>query len=294
MTWGSSAPLSVIREALIMDNGILLNLLLDFSYFARKYKEKNGLQFCQKFFRELLENAEKSLNDMFVRTYGMLYMQNSEVFQDLFTELKRYYTGGNVNLEEMLNDFWARLLERMFQLINPQYHFSEDYLECVSKYTDQLKPFGDVPRKLKIQVTRAFIAARTFVQGLTVGREVANRVSKESDPSYETSKHNRKAYCPESKGSRISKNGVINSMRCCRESNGRYRSNRPLDLAMCVTRFEPQSCCNYLHMQKCIQCADGTLRAMCYGRSNLKDWRISLLLSYLQRFNVTRTFSEAI
>ncbi|CAI5771787.1 GlypicanGlypican-6, partial [Podarcis lilfordi] len=130
------------------------------------------------FFRELLENAERSLNDMFVRTYGMLYMQNSEVFQDLFIELKRYYTGGNVNLEEMLNDFWARLLERMFQLINPHYHFSEDYLECVSKYTDQLKPFGDVPRKLKVQVTRAFIAARTFVQGLTVGREVANRVSK--------------------------------------------------------------------------------------------------------------------
>uniref|UniRef100_A0A8C0FHZ4 Glypican 6 n=1 Tax=Bubo bubo TaxID=30461 RepID=A0A8C0FHZ4_BUBBB len=126
-----------------------------------------------EFFRELLENAERSLNDMFVRTYGMLYMQNSEVFQDLFTELKRYYTGGNVNLEEMLNDFWARLLERMFQLINPQYHFTEDYLECVSKYTDQLKPFGDVPRKLKVQVTRAFIAARTFVQGLTVGREVA-------------------------------------------------------------------------------------------------------------------------
>ncbi|KFO37817.1 Glypican-6 [Fukomys damarensis] len=139
-------------------------------------KRKDGGN--QEFFRELLENAEKSLNDMFVRTYGMLYMQNSEVFQDLFTELKRYYTGGNVNLEEMLNDFWARLLERMFQLINPQYHFSEDYLECVSKYTDQLKPFGDVPRKLKIQVTRAFIAARTFVQGLTVGREVANRVSK--------------------------------------------------------------------------------------------------------------------
>ncbi|ELK11044.1 Glypican-6 [Pteropus alecto] len=140
-------------------------------------KAQQGQQQTE-FFRELLENAEKSLNDMFVRTYGMLYMQNSEVFQDLFTELKRYYTGGNVNLEEMLNDFWARLLERMFQLINPQYHFSEDYLECVSKYTDQLKPFGDVPRKLKIQVTRAFIAARTFVQGLTVGREVANRVSK--------------------------------------------------------------------------------------------------------------------
>lgn len=115
---------------------------------------------------------------MFTKTYGKLYMQNSEVFQDLFTELKRYYTGGNVNLEEMLNDFWSRLLERMFQLLNSQYHFTDDYLECVTKYTDQLKPFGDVPRKLKAQVTRAFIAARTFVQGLTVGREVANRVAK--------------------------------------------------------------------------------------------------------------------
>lgn len=133
-----------------------------------------------EFFLELLDNSEKSLNSMFTRTYGKLYMQNSEVFQDLFTELKRYYTGGNVNLEEMLNDFWSRLLERMFQLLNSQYHFTDDYLECVSKYTDQLKPFGDVPRKLKAQVTRAFIAARTFVQGLMVGREVANRVAKVS------------------------------------------------------------------------------------------------------------------
>lgn len=115
---------------------------------------------------------------MFVRTYGKPYMQNSEVFENLFAELKRYYTGGNVNLEEMLNDFWSRLLERMFTLLNSQYVITEDYLECISKYTDQLKPFGDVPKKLKSQVTRAFIAARTFVQGLSVGREVAQRVSK--------------------------------------------------------------------------------------------------------------------
>lgn len=131
-----------------------------------------------EFFKSLLENAEKSLHEIFVRTYGLLYTQNSEIFQDLFTELKLYYIGGNVNMEEMLNDFWSRLLERMFQLINPQYHFSEDYLECVNKYIDQLKPFGEVPRKLKAQVTKAFVAARTFVQGLTLGREVANKVSK--------------------------------------------------------------------------------------------------------------------
>ncbi|KAL1021687.1 hypothetical protein UPYG_G00016570 [Umbra pygmaea] len=153
-----------------------------------------------EFFLELLDNSEKSLNLMFTRTYGKLYMQNSEVFLDLFTELKRYYTGGNVNLEEMLNDFWSRLLERMFQLLNSQYHFTDDYLECISKYTDQLKPFGDVPRKLKAQVTRAFIAARTFVQGLMVGREVANRVAKVNVAPACIKALTKMLYCPYCRG----------------------------------------------------------------------------------------------
>uniref|UniRef100_A0A8C5U6S2 Glypican 6 n=1 Tax=Malurus cyaneus samueli TaxID=2593467 RepID=A0A8C5U6S2_9PASS len=193
------------------------NLVEETSHFVRTTFVSRHKKF-DEFFRELLENAERSLNDMFVRTYGMLYMQNSEVFQDLFTELKRYYTGGNVNLEEMLNDFWARLLERMFQLINPQYHFSEDYLECVSKYTDQLKPFGDVPRKLKVQVTRAFIAARTFVQGLTVGREVANRVSKVSPTPGCIRALMKMLYCPYCRGLPTVKpcnNYCLNVMKGC-------------------------------------------------------------------------------
>ncbi|XP_053561457.1 glypican-6 [Bombina bombina] len=193
------------------------NLVENTSHFMRTTFVSRHKKF-DEFFRKLLENAEKSINDMFVRTYGMLYMQNSEVFQDLFTELKRYYTGGNVNLEEMLNDFWAHLLERMFQLINPQYHFSEDYLECVSKYTDQLKPFGDVPRKLKVQVTRAFIAARTFVQGLTVGREVANRVSKIGPNPGCIKALMRMLYCPYCRGIPAVKpcsNYCLNVMKGC-------------------------------------------------------------------------------
>lgn len=61
-------------------------------------------------------------------------------------------TGGSVSLPEVLSDFWSRLVERVFSLVNPQYQFSEDYLECVSKHAEQLQPFGDVPRKLRVQV----------------------------------------------------------------------------------------------------------------------------------------------
>ncbi|XP_061925147.1 glypican-6-like isoform X2 [Entelurus aequoreus] len=171
-----------------------------------------------EFFLELLDNTERSLNEMFVRTYGKPYMQNAEVFENLFAELKRYYTGGNVNLEEMLNDFWSRLLERMFTLLNSQYVITEDYLECISKYTDQLKPFGDVPRKLKAQVTRAFIAARTFVQGLSVGREVAQRVSKVSSTPACMRAMTKMSYCHLCQGMpaiKPCKNYCLNVMKGC-------------------------------------------------------------------------------
>ena len=127
----------------------------------------------------MLDNAERSLNGMFVRTYGMMYVQNAELFKNFFQSLKRYYVTGSsaVNLDAMLSDFWADLLERMFRLVNVQYEFSDSYMECVSQHTDQLQPFGDVPRKLRLQLTRAFVAARTFTRGLLLMPEVVNKVS---------------------------------------------------------------------------------------------------------------------
>ncbi|XP_018410862.1 PREDICTED: glypican-6 isoform X1 [Nanorana parkeri] len=193
------------------------NIVQETSHFVRTAVTVWHRKFDESF-KSLLENAQRSLNEIFVRTYGLLYTQNSEVFQDLLMELRRYYTGGNVNLEEMLNDFWARLLERMFQLINPQYHFSEEYLECVSKYIDQLKPFGEVPRKLKAQVTKAFVAARTFVQGLAVGREVINRVSKLSPNAGCTRALLKMLYCPYCRGLPTLKpchNYCLNVMKGC-------------------------------------------------------------------------------
>lgn len=53
----------------------------------------------------------------------------------------------------------------------------EDYLECVSKQIETLRPFGDTPRVMKMMVTRTFVAARSFVQGLVVSGEVVRKVS---------------------------------------------------------------------------------------------------------------------
>lgn len=53
----------------------------------------------------------------------------------------------------------------------------EDYLECVSKQIDILRPFGEIPRQVKNMVTHTFVAARSFVQGLVVSGEVVRKVS---------------------------------------------------------------------------------------------------------------------
>ncbi|KAM9414010.1 glypican-4 isoform 1-T1 [Salvelinus alpinus] len=173
-----------------------------------------------QFFRELLDNAERSLNDMFVRTYGKMYVQNAELFKHFFQELKRYYVSGSgvVNLDSMLSDFWEDLLERMFRLVNVQYEFSDAYMECVSRHTEQLKPFGDVPRKLRLQLTRAFVAARTFTRGLALMPEVVNKVSTVNASPSCVRAAMKMMYCPYCSGQIALKpcqNYCFNVMRGC-------------------------------------------------------------------------------
>ncbi|XP_030595005.1 glypican-4 [Archocentrus centrarchus] len=173
-----------------------------------------------KFFRELLKNAEKSLDSMFFKTYGMMYVQNAELFKNFFQSLTRYYVSGSaaINLDSMLSDFWADLLERMFRLVNVQYDFSDSYMECVSRHTEELQPFGDVPRKLRIHLTRSFIAARTFVHGLALMPEVVNKVSTVSASPSCVRAAMKMLYCPYCSGQVALKpcqNYCLNVMRGC-------------------------------------------------------------------------------
>ena len=50
------------------------------------------------------------------------------------------------------------------------------YLVCVNTHMKELKPFGDVPKKLSVQVKRSFVATRTFAQALITGRDVVNKI----------------------------------------------------------------------------------------------------------------------
>ena len=42
----------------------------------------------------------------------------------------------------------------------------------------KLQPFGDVPKKLTLQLRRSFVATRTFAQALLEGKKILTRVLK--------------------------------------------------------------------------------------------------------------------
>ncbi|XP_077413686.1 glypican-1b isoform X1 [Vanacampus margaritifer] len=176
-------------EGLLKDAGRSLQVSL-----GGQYKAFDG------YFLELLNSSAVTLHETFTSTWRSFYSQNSPVFADLYTDLRHYYRGSNVNLEEALNEFWARLLERLFFHANKQYSIGDDYLECVSKQLETLHPFGEGPRDLKMKVTRTFVAARSFVQGLVVSGEVVRKVS-QVPLSLECMRAiMRMTYCPHCRG----------------------------------------------------------------------------------------------
>ncbi|XP_012889109.1 PREDICTED: glypican-1 [Dipodomys ordii] len=128
-------------------------------------------------FQQLLNESERSLQDAFPGAFGELYTQNAAAFRDLYAELRLYYRGAKLHLEETLAEFWARLLERLFRQLHPGLLLADDYLDCLGKQAEALRPFGDAPRDLRLRATRAFVAARAFVQGLGVAGDVVQKVA---------------------------------------------------------------------------------------------------------------------
>ncbi|KAM4548002.1 glypican-1-like [Odontesthes bonariensis] len=152
------------------------------------------------YFTELHGRSERSLQDV-LSPLGSLYSQNTRLYGDLYTDLRRYYRGSALNLDENLSDFWSRLLERTFKTSTPtDVSLSDDYLECVAKQQETLRPFGDIPRDMKAKVIKAFVTARSFVQGLSVSADVVRKVSQVS-LGPECSKALMKlVYCPHCRG----------------------------------------------------------------------------------------------
>lgn len=76
----------------------------------------------------MLNKARMGFHDMFKKTYGMMYEQNSYLFQDLFRDLEKYYDAGNTNIVEVLENFFSVLCQKMFTVMNSQFTFDSKWV----------------------------------------------------------------------------------------------------------------------------------------------------------------------
>lgn len=171
-----------------------------------------------EFFNGMLANSKREFHDMFKKTYGMIYEQHSYVFTDLFDQLERYYAKGGVDLEDALDTFFNTLYQKMFTVLNQQYHFDEKYLACVGDHMKDLKPFGEVPNKLTNQLKRSFVATRTFSQSLSRAADIITKMAN-IDASPDCGRALMKmTYCPACQGLpelKACSNYCINVMKGC-------------------------------------------------------------------------------
>ena len=92
------------------------------------------------------------------------------------------------------------------------------YLQCVSENMQKLQPFGDVPKKLTLQLRRSFVATRTFAQALLEGKKILTRVLKISPSDKCVDALTRMTSCPSCQGLpaiRPCTNYCLNVMKGC-------------------------------------------------------------------------------
>lgn len=133
---------------------------------------QNKSALFDSYFKNLLSLEKRDLHKMFSETYGLLYQTNTEIFSDLFDNLAQYYAYGSVKLGPAMESFFARLYQKIFQVLNTAYDFDQKYLKCATEQLGTLKPFGDIPKRLIDEIKESFVAAKTFLQALLTASDV--------------------------------------------------------------------------------------------------------------------------
>lgn len=72
--------------------------------------------------------------------------------------------------------FPANANENILLTFCPKHTSYSRYMQCVSEHMKELKPFGDVPDKLSVQIKRSFVATRTYGQALITAAEVSKKI----------------------------------------------------------------------------------------------------------------------
>jgi len=198
-------------EVIRSTSSYLKNLL---SVNAAQYKEQ---------YITLIQVAENNTETLFAENHKIPLLERRSLVENLFLDLEAYIQRREVNLHESVETFFDDLFPLVFHNIlnDPSAtSLSDDYKECLTEIRQNLspQPFGEVPRRLAHQLSKALLTAKTFLESLSLGIEAINTTDHIMLEPQCTRALTRLRYCSHCDGyieARPCRNFCYNVMRGC-------------------------------------------------------------------------------
>ena len=134
--------------------------------------------FSDQFLR-MIASAENQTEILFRDVYKIPLKDQHGPLQSFFMDLQAYVKRREVVIHQSVDQFFDHLFPLVFHnLLNDPtvMDLDEDYRNCLTSLRQRLnpKPFGDIPRGLVHQLSRALFTARTYLESLSLGIEAIN------------------------------------------------------------------------------------------------------------------------
>ncbi|XP_029462527.1 glypican-3 isoform X2 [Rhinatrema bivittatum] len=130
----------------------------------------------QEVFEIVIRHARNYTNSMFKNHYQSIAPRIFKVVGKLFTDVSFYILGSDINVNDMINEFFDSLFPVVYtHLINPSFREpSTESVQCLRVARRDMNAFGNFPKIIMTQVSKSLQATRVFLQALNLGIEVVN------------------------------------------------------------------------------------------------------------------------
>eukprot|EP00794_Sanderia_malayensis_P011301 gene11301-12483_t len=125
------------------------------------------------FFSNLIENAYKDVDQLYTRTYADKYTKNKAIFRHLYSKLREYINGTEqMDLKQLVDSWFSMLYQKVFMISNEDKIYDASYQHCILETAEMIRPFGDTPRRVGVQVKKSFLASKVIIEALNSGHKV--------------------------------------------------------------------------------------------------------------------------
>eukprot|EP00076_Gallus_gallus_P036988 XP_025002526.1 glypican-5 isoform X5 [Gallus gallus] len=161
----------------------------------------------QETFEMLIKLAENYTSTLFCNAYRNMAAEAATHVQEFFTDVALFVFGTDISIEEFVNRFFDTLFPVVYNhMINPGLtDVTLEYAECLQMARRDIRPFGNIPKKIIGRMGRSLLPSRNFLQALNLGIEVINTTDHLHFSKDCSRALLRMQYCPHCQGLILSK-----------------------------------------------------------------------------------------